>query len=272
MPLMKWHFLFMELLNRHTRRSFGAMDRSLKIDYLHDMLDGHKLLTLACHTCKTFHQVKLKCGDRFCLTCRRRDYGRLYKRFLPVLKSAKYLTHLTLTIKNYDFLDSTKVQEVNKWLREFYNHPRIKETFRGGLSCQEIIHVSDLKGWNHHIHTLNDMAWISQAELSKIWKEISGNPIVWIKKSEGAEKDLKYLLKYMFKPPYVNSDHDVFQLKDDYRKAFFGSRSVNAHGSFYNSDCSDDPDPFVCPVCGGSMVRVLDLSFFYDYAPVIEDG
>lgn len=262
----------MESLNRHDRRFSIALARNLQLEYLHDLSDGHKLRTFYCPFCFSFHHIKMKCGDRFCLSCRRRDYYRLFKRYLPIIQSARYLTHLTLTIKNYDFLDSAKVREVNKWLREFYNHPRIKGAFRGGLSCQEIIHVSDLKGWNHHIHTLNDMAYLSQAEISRIWKEISGSSIVWIKRSEGAEKDLKYLLKYMFKPPFVRSDSDESQLKEDYNKAFYGSRSVNAHGSFYRSDLLVDPDPFVCPICGGKMVLDFDLSVFQEHAPIIGDG
>ena len=256
-------------MNRHQRRANDSLGKKLHIDYLHDST-GHRLMNFVCSnpSCRHMHNIRLKCQDRFCESCRYREWIRLYKKYLPIVKSAKYLTFLTLTIKNYAFLTPDRVRECNIWLRQFFNHPQIRGRFRGALSCQEIIHKSDDKGWNGHVHCLVDGDFVDIHEISRIWRSITGDSSVcFIVKCHGPEHYLHYLLKYMKKAPCV-SGADSYSLRHDYNRSFHGLRAVNSHGSFYDAELLiPDDDDFICLKCGSPMQLDYDLSFFYEFAP-----
>jgi hypothetical protein len=226
--------------------------------------DNHKYFKRYCSNCGFLHAIRLKCTDRFCRLCCKADYKRLYDKYLPVVENSNYLAHLTLNLKNKKYLNGLVVQELLNYFNTFRNDAYIKRKIRGGLAVIECKHSYKTEDWNLHIHCLLDCEFIPQDYISKLWKRITGDSDnVYIKEVANRYKvgpraiALHYLLKYVLKPPVVNTFNGVrmyLTLKEDYNNAFFKTRHIVAFGSFYDATFNleeDEPFDLVCPVCGG---------------------
>jgi hypothetical protein len=215
----------------------------------------HRYITIFCTDCGYSHEVRLHCGDRLCEECKEQNYYRLLNKYLPVVKNARFLSQLTLTIKHFAELDSDRIKFLLSCFRAFRNHPEIVNKLNGGLAVIECKHVSDQKGWNMHMHVLLDSVFLDQKRISSIWSEITGGSfIVDIRREEQSTHAVYHLLKYLQKNPVIWSergDDAIEALCEDYRWAFKGSRHVISFGSFYSA-LPEEKEPYriVCPVCG----------------------
>jgi len=235
--------------------------------------DKHKYTSRYCANCGYFYRVRHSCSDRFCADCMRRQYARLFSTYKLIAGNSRYLSLLTLTVRNFPDLRQGVIKKVLSDFKAFRSAPYVSRALRGGLAIIECKHVSDTRGWNLHIHVLLDSPYLAQAELQKIWYAISGDSfIVDIRKANSGDYALKYILKYLLKAPIVEG-FDIDNLKSDYNSAFKGCRHVVSFGSFYNPELwVDDDYDNSCPKCGcpfwvGEEVVFPELVRYYGSSP-----
>jgi len=97
--------------------------------------------------------------------------------------------------------------------------------------------------------------YIGQRDLAAMWKQVSGNQVVWIKRApENGTRALLYLLKYVSKPPTKDAKR-VGELE----VAFHKTRRVHSVGVFYRLGGTDQDNEFsewtVCPHCGAELEK-----------------
>ncbi len=112
---------------------------------------------------------------------------------------------------------------------------------RGGLYVIEIRFGET--GWNVHLHALIDASYLDQHAISKTWQQITGDSyVVDIRQAFSARAGLRYILKYMLKPPVLNDQESV------YDRVLKGTRLVQPFGVFYRVE--KGKSVLACPQCG----------------------
>lgn len=219
------------------------------------MIKEHKIINRYCLECGWFYPVRLYCGDRLCSECKKNNYYRLLDYYLPLIKKipSRRLSQMTLTYRNFSFLNTNQVLSIGKDFKRLRDSNLFRSKVKGGLSVIEIKHASDSAGWNLHIHALLDSSFVSQSELSKVWFGITGHSyIVDIRQEENSSHAIKHLLKYFLKTPVILGANESV-LRNDFNRAFKRSRNVVSFGSLYNVVKEDKlPYRFKCPVCGST--------------------
>ena len=119
---------------------------------------GGQVRTLYCRHCGNPVKVSVSCGDRTCPDCRRREFLRLRRRYLPLLESidARRLALVTLTLRldpAEDLLD--RVQRIRQAWSKLVRVQAWSQAVAGGFSVVEVKWSSTYGGaWNVHIHAL----------------------------------------------------------------------------------------------------------------------
>lgn len=227
------------------------------------MLDTHTYKTIYCTGCGYSHRVRLYCGDRLCGVCKEKNYYRLLRHYLPVIRkiSPYRLQQITLTHKNFFNLTKSRVRAIVRDLIRLRKTDFFKKRVKGGLAVVECKHKNDRVGWNIHIHILVDSLFIPVRELSTVWYSITKHSFIVDVRNEGnSQKSVYHLLKYFLKVPIIQGI-DIESLKLDFNNAFFGSRNLISFGSLYNQSDDEFPYHFVCPRCQGTD-WVLDNELF----------
>jgi len=219
-----------------------------------DEKTGHNFVSVYCRNCGHSHSFPAYCGDRLCPICKERNYYRLLNCYSEKIKKIpKYrCSQITLTYRNFKFLNSSVVSRVSGDLRKLRNARSFKNCVSGGLAVIECKHESDLKGWNLHVHVLVNARFLAHEELKKLWSTIvPGSFIVDIRKEENSIRAVRHLLKYFLKTPIIRGS-DSPGLKSNYNEAFYRVRNIISFGSFYVKE-SKIPYRFKCPNCGESQ-------------------
>jgi len=213
----------------------------------------HKIITLYCGNCGYSFKASLYCGNRLCEQCKKRNYARLLHRYNKVVSAvpSNKLSQLTLTYKNFQYLNSGQVVAIRNDLRKLRATKFFQDRVNGGLAVIEIKHVSDDLGWNLHIHILIDGFYVPHGVLSSLWHSITGHSyIVDVRREENSKSAFYHLLKYFLKTPIIKGS-DEEDLKRQFNDAFRGSRNVMSFGSMYNPiDEGAQPYHLHCPMCG----------------------
>lgn len=223
----------------------------------------HQYLTLFCSQCGYFHSVYMRCGDRTCPECRYRDYSRLLALYKPFLASKSQLRLITLTLRGrLDILPRERLTRLRRSFKLLLRQKYYKSRLVGGFYTIEAVNKG--KGWNIHIHILSEGSFIAQSRLSADWFKITGDSfIVDIRKAWSGVGGLRYILKYLSKPPKVNG------LETEYNYAFRGARLVSAFGSWYKKTIVIEKKQVLCPVCGCSewltIYQLEKLGFGRDF-------
>ena len=100
-----------------------------------------------------------------------------------------------------------------------------------------------------HCHAIVFGPYIPFETLQRTWRSLTGDSFhVNIKPVRDPETAVKYVLKYIFKAPNVDSFHDIAA----YLLAIKGSRRIRTGGIFYNTLRIEKPPKIekVCPYCG----------------------
>jgi len=198
------------------------------------------------------------CDLRFCPRCAPRQYARLIEKYEPIVKAVAAqrkagfkFRELTLTTRNTGSLSATQVKQFNRELKETLKILMADVRDWGAIWCDEV----GFNNTNLHAHVLLYGPYIPQTKLAEVWKEISGQEIVYIKEARSGAKALIHLLKYVSKPPA--SDPKQIGLLE---VAFHGTRRVHTVGAFYNF-AGDDSDNVrseweSCPHCGAGLKKL----------------
>ena len=200
------------------------------------MPDLHIYKTIYCANCGYAHSVRLYCGDRLCPLCKEKNYYRLLRHYLPVIKKIKpyRLQQITLTHRNFLYLTKSRVASIVADFKKLRKTDLFKKRVKGGLAVIECKHKNDKVGWNIHIHMLVDSVYLPVRQLSKVWLSITGDSFIVDVRNEGSSrKSVFHLLKYFLKTPIIQGN-DVKGLREDFNDAFYGARNLITFGSLYN--------------------------------------
>jgi len=107
----------------------------------------------------------------------------------------------------------------------------------------------------YHIHCIVSGRYIPQKEISSAWREISGFPIVHIKKIwRTPKRALRYILKYVLKGFALVEEKDI----KEFHETMKGVRYIRSYGDFYNFEyLSAKHVYFPCPNCNAVKCWVV---------------
>jgi len=258
---------------------------------------GTDFVVLECKNCKKLHTFSLNCGLRICKVCTEKRYSKLRKRYGALIraKNPRQLSLLTLTIKNVQTLDSNTIHNLIENFVTFRRRRYVQKRLKGGLWC---IEIKGSKGnFNLHIHIIIESKWfgrptkseisnisiperltttkgvsskedllnytgkdIGQIMLSAIWEEIAGDPVVDIRRVRSGKEALKYVLKYVTKPPNLETPEDFVE----FLFAFFSIPMLKLFGAWYNAVVLVKPR-LMCLACGGTYFTVIMFSWCWQW-------
>ena len=227
---------------------------------------NHAFATFFCERCDYEFRAQIDCGDRLCVECNRNRRNRIMRRFVPLVKKMAAPKFLTLTLKrralcraNVRFLRQCftrlRHRDNRKWNKK---HPGRQLRFTwlatSGVYQIEIGTVDDLGQANLHIHAVIDSPWMSQASLSKVWHEITGDSyIVDIRQAKDARDLVHYMSKHLGKMPneqYSNLSYTSTWKHDLINDVLKGTRLVQGFGTLAHVSMS--LEGATCPKCGSA--------------------
>jgi hypothetical protein len=109
------------------------------------------------------------------------------------------------------------------------------ELIRGGFYAVDVKEKED-GSFNVHLHTLMDMAYVPQAALSAVWEDVSGAPVVDVRRiydrgSQSLESAVVETVAYATKPPEFES----LAAEVEFVAEMKGSRLVQPFGSLHGN-------------------------------------
>jgi hypothetical protein len=114
------------------------------------------------------------------------------------------------------------------------------ELIDGGLYGIDVKQVGPME-WNVHAHILVDSAYIPQAALSAVWEDITGDPVVDVRRiyERGSEQSVRDALQetvgYAVKPPEFEDLDDELEYIEDAK----GCPDVHPFGDLHGAGDSD---------------------------------
>jgi len=205
---------FLEKWEREKNKDYGELRNLIPLTTRYESC-GTEFKTYRCEKCGKYTITHTNsCNLRICSDCCKKQYWRIKGRYWRILEPYGYLRgkykkymlrEITLTWERDIRLCNSKelITKRRKEINRLINHYRRKGVILGSMKVFETKRSSgDLSRIHIHAHVLVISGYISQKELSEKWKEVSGNPIVWIKLRR-AEQAITYLLKHIYKPPDI---------------------------------------------------------------------
>jgi hypothetical protein len=198
------------------------------------------------------------CDLRFCPRCASRQFARLFKKYDPIVgalaakKHAGFrLREITLTSANLGSLTSPQIKQFNLAVKLTLHKLMRKEEGWGAIWCDEV----GFDNTNLHAHILFYGPYIDQRKLARVWNQVSGHQVVWIKEARGnGSLALSYMLKYVSKPPSFNA-RQVGLLE----VAFHRTRRIDSLGVFRGLAGRDSDAEYsewtCCPHCGADIEK-----------------
>ena len=209
-------------------------------------ISRHKTITIYCGDHGHAKTVKLKCNDRTCQECRDRTYWKLFKGWFKLAENMSNPKLLTLTMKNKPDLKREYIKAIRGQFTRLLHRKYYKDRIIGGLYVLELVNKGN--GWHIHLHALIDTkagfdGFLLQRKLSEDWLSITKESmIVDIRKTYNPRASLKYILKYLTKPPQINGEVDL------YNEVLKKTRLIQTFGDLYGS--KPDKPKMKCPKCG----------------------
>lgn len=201
----------------------------------------HDFISLYCGDCGFSRRVRVSCGDRTCPVCSEARFSALLEGYHSFLRSKKDLRFITLTLKDCP-LSIEKIKFLRSCFVKLCRMKYYRKALVGGLYGIEARKRAG-RNWYIHIHILAEGFYIPQKRLSKDWLSLTGNSlIVDIRKFNSGVAGLKYITKYMTKPPSVGRSKNL------YNSVVRHSRLIHTFGTWYR--VKSQKIPFPCPLCG----------------------
>lgn len=147
---------------------------------------------------------------------------------------------MTLTIQSQEDL-SPMITSLIVAFRRLRSRNLWKESVRGGVYVLEVTH--SVKGWHAHLHVIMMARYIPQHFLSRIWKAVSGSPVLDIRQVKG-KSPVGYVTHYLTKfdlPPEVAAEAEA---------AIRNRRLWSPFGIAHDLNQQYKPAPVPCPHCG----------------------
>lgn len=216
---------------------------------------GGVVKVMECGVCGKFrHPVVYHCKLKICYECAKRKARELRRKYLPILQQLHDLKFLTLTIRNSPDLVGS-IEKIRKAFRRLRQRKEIKARLIGGLYAIEVTIGRDGL-WHVHLHAVVSMRYIPQERLSQIWEEITGDPIVDVRKVNSPKKALRYITEYLSKGVSHMLDKWPLPRLVEFLVATVKYRFIQAIGGLYG--VVGPRPPLKCPHCGESIFVIYD--------------
>ena len=232
-------------------------------------------LTIQCLKCGHVRQIRAGSRDRTCPACQRSVYEKIFQKYRQVLGRYGNLKFLTLTWKPVKTQDPEIVREIGRCLTRLL-HREIFRNVRGLIATVEC--KKNRSGmFYYHVHCIFSGPNIPQKWISRAWSEVSGFPIVYIKKiTRTRNRALRYVLKYVLKGMSFEDPDD----REDFKTSMKGVRFIRSYREFYNAEYRSGRHVyFPCPECGSvkswvvmDFVDTVDLPRGIPYCSELPDG
>lgn len=191
-----------------------------------------------------------RCHDRWCTACGRERSYRIRAGLMRLLGSVKAARLITLTVRSSpgESLGSC-LDRLHDSFGKLRKHKLWACCVRGSCAIIEVKFNPERRSWHAHYHVVASGKFIQQAELSRVWAEITGDsPIVDIRLVRSEEQLARYLTKYLSKP---FSREVLFEADalDEAIRTLKGRRMVSTHGEWRGESLlaqgKDDTDDWV---------------------------
>jgi len=229
-----------------------------------------------CERCRSKFSTKVSCRSRLCERCGRVYEKKLRQKIVPIVRRATsrrkrgyVLALLTLTVRTDRWGDRMPdrddikrlYKETSAMLRLNYGKFAGKWTRTGNIREDRKRKIG--AGWlctlevgkdnnNAHCHAIVYGPYRQFHKLRSAWERITGDSmVVDIRPIHSPSEAVRYILKYICKPPQTDSYDRVAE----YAMMVKGTRRLRSGGIFYNAFTLAKPDSVLCQcaVCGGSL-------------------
>jgi hypothetical protein len=140
-----------------------------------------------------------------------------------------------------------------------------EELVRGGIYAMDIVAkpAEDGAGYNVHLHAVVDMVYVPQAALSAVWEDITGAPVVDVRRiydrsEEGIQSALMETVGYALKEP----EFETTEAEVEYQLAMSDRRLVNPFGDLHGN-IPDQVSHLKCSNCG-------HIPYFWNYKGLVD--
>lgn len=229
---------------------------------------------LWCEDCQKVGEVEITCDISICDRCAEKRQAQVMSKYRRNVLSAMNLNamkFMTLTMPNTDNL-AEGIDEIrdafNKLRRRQYepegsSDHRFGDRMYGGIYAIEANWRED--GWNVHMHVLYEGHRIDQEALSETWEDLTGAPVVDIRRADDGEGRVSELCKYLAKPPFADQNEPQFSPTAEahkmyeYFKATYQTPMAQVFGKFHHATegtetISINTPSAICPHCGSENV------------------
>lgn len=139
------------------------------------------------------------CHDRFCVPCARQRAFVVQKNLSSQLPDEP-LRFVTLTLRSKTEPLKELVDRLRDSFTKLRKHPFWTKHVLGGVGFIEVKWAKHAERWHPHLHLLTHGTFIDQAQLSKIWNDITGGSfIVDVRLVRDRKDALRYVTKYATK-------------------------------------------------------------------------
>jgi len=260
------------------RTALLARLRSERETELADKLAGcGSPIFFRCSACHHPHRGEHNCCLKWCPVCARRRAAQRVHKYIAASRLMKWPAHITLTIRNTDFITKDVIDGLKASFRSFRRTRLWADNVKGGVMAVEITNKGS--GWHPHLHTLCDVEWLAietpkcrarnsrdqnhtlclraKKELYEAWaaRVKQETASVFFRRCDGAAAVIEVL-------KYAVPAKDLIECEGrigDLIRAITGTRLTTPYGSLYDlrEELKPPPKkPFACPACGelGSLL------------------
>ncbi len=230
---------------------------------------GNATVEIECNDCGDRYIVDHHCDNRVCDKCGKSRWSRTVKSLKKRIFDRmdwNNVRFMTVTYGNISELTRDDIQDIRDDFKRLKRRKYFDSRIDGGVYSIECNWTDE--GWNLHLHVVYQGGYIEQDRLSEAWEDLTGFPVVDIRKSNDKDSDAEELAKYITKQPDVSSDDsdDSVDVQAErlmeYHRAMYQTNLVQPFGIFHHS--SDRAVSlrwanvkFECPECGSTDITVV---------------
>lgn len=230
---------------------------------------GNASVEIECNNCGDRHHVDHHCDNRVCDKCGESRWSRTVKSLKKRIFNRmdwNNVRFMTLTYGNLSELTRSDIKDIREDFKRLKRREFFAGRIDGGVYSIECNWTDN--GWNLHLHVVYQGGFIQQDRLSEAWEDLTGYPVVDIRKSNDKDSDAEELAKYITKQPDVSSDDsdESPEVKAErlmeYHRAMYQTNLIQPFGIFHHS--SDHAvslkwanAKYECPECGSTDITVV---------------
>lgn len=174
------------------------------------------------------------CKSRHCEPCMRAKSALITGNLRDALSDRKHRSHrfITLTLKHSSAPLAGQIKRLYASYKKLRQDKAWKRSQAGGAATLEVKWSPDSKMWHPHLHIISEGTYLPTAQLSNIWKAITGDSFIVDIRVISAEKDVAYYVgKYVTKG--TNAEvYDDPQAAVEWIKAIKGVRMCATFGTW----------------------------------------